>query len=64
MVVQVEKQVAVLPQPLLKPGALLVVEFDDVVGDGPLGLAHSPEITPRRRRKCSDWARAVESQRT
>lgn len=47
MVVQVEEQVAVLPQPLLEPGAVLVVELDDIVADGSLGLAHNPQSTPQ-----------------
>jgi hypothetical protein len=40
MVVEIEEQLAVLTQPLLEPGALFFVEFDDLVDDGPLGLAH------------------------
>ena len=45
MVVEVKEQVAVLTQPLLEPGALLIVEFDDLVGDGPLSLAHGLQDT-------------------
>ena len=44
MVVEVKEQVAVLPQPLLEPGTLLLVEFDDFLGERPLDLAHVSRI--------------------
>ena len=62
MVVEVKEQVEVLTQPLLEPGALLIVEFDDLLGDGPLNLAHGLQDT--RRRPCSGRAQAVATGRS
>ena len=65
MVVEVEEQVAVLPQPLLEPGALLVVEFDDFLGDGPLDLAHDPSLrVPRVTPGGGTEGRAVKTEET
>lgn len=52
MIVQVEEQVAALPQPLLEPGALLLVEFNDFLVDGPLDLAHTSRIPARPGARC------------
>jgi len=48
MVVQVSEQIAVLPQPLLEPGTVVVVELDDLLVNRPFDLAHVLQITPAR----------------
>ncbi len=48
MVVEINEQLAVLLQPLVEPGALLVIELDEVVIEGSIHLAHALHVTLSR----------------